>query len=67
MTNEEALALLQRVQREAQDGNDEGAHGAEDELRHKVLEAIMRGEGDAVALAAIALTSSTYNFSRWCA
>ncbi len=66
MTNEEALAMLQTVQAAAQDGDDEKAHGREDDLRQNVLEAIMRGQGDAVALAAIALTSSQYKFSRWC-
>jgi hypothetical protein len=66
MSNEEALAMLQAVQAAAQDGDDEKAHGREDDLRQRVLEAVMRGEGDAVALAAIALTSGQYEFSRWC-
>lgn len=64
MSNEEAVAMLDAVQHAAELGDDEAARGAESALHVRALEAIMRGEGDTIALAAIALTSRQYKFHR---
>jgi hypothetical protein len=63
MTNEEAVAMLNLIRENADDPD--RAHALEDKLRTRVLEAIMRGEGDPVALSVIALMSKDIEFSRW--
>lgn len=65
MSNEEALAMLSLVRSCAEEDDDETAHRVEDQLRARVLEAIMRGEGDPVALSVIALMTKDIPFSRW--
>jgi hypothetical protein len=67
MSNAEALAMLQVVDAADKAGDHEAAHMAEDALHRRVIEAIMRGEGDAIALSAIAHTTSQYKFNRWTA
>lgn len=46
-------------------GDDENAHGAEDELREAVLEQIAQGHPHAAALARVALRTGDIEFSRW--
>ncbi len=65
MTIQEARERLAEI--EAIKGDDEAAHGAEDDFRHAVLEAIASGSDDAQELAAIALKTSDIDFARWCA
>lgn len=48
-------------------GDDEAAHGREDELHRDVLAAIAAGAPDAPLLAAAALRTETLGFARWCA
>jgi len=47
-----------------QDDN-EVAHGAEDDMRSRVLELIATGHSDPAALAIAALESSAITFGRW--
>ncbi len=47
--------------------DDESAHGEEDELRARVLQAIADGATDPAALAAEVLKTRDIEFSRWCA
>jgi len=65
VTSEEANRLLSLVVQSVDDG--EAAHAYEDELHIAVLRAISAGEGDARALAAIALKSCELDFCRLCA
>ena len=68
MTVSQAEQLLARIAKEADEGDDETAHAAEDDLRTKVLRAIAAGRTDDPAgLAAVALRSADIRFSRWCA
>ncbi len=46
-------------------GDDEGAHVEEDSIRRAALRAIAAGSPDAVAIAAAALETDEYEFSRW--
>lgn len=48
-------------------GDDEIAHGLEDELRERVLKAIAGGAPNAAELAAEVLKTSDIEFQRWCA
>ena len=49
-------------------GDDEAAHGAEDKLYADVLRSIADGTAkDPAALAVVALTTSEFDFARWCA
>lgn len=48
-------------------GDDEVAHGMEDELHFDVLTAIAGGEIDADALAKEAIKTLDIDFARWCA
>ena len=48
-------------------GDDETAHGYEDELHVAVLRAIAAGAPDAAALATEALRTRDLDFARWCA
>jgi len=45
--------------------DDEVAHGAEDDMRSRVLELIATGHSDPAALAIAALESSAITFGRW--
>lgn len=68
MTVEEAYKRVERIRRMA--GDDEAAHGAEDEFREEVLKVIASGqvtEHTAQELAQIALSTSEIAFARWCA
>lgn len=63
-----ALAMLEDVKREAENGDDEMAHSAEDALTNHVLEGIASGKcPDPVKYAKLALSTSELSFSRWCA
>ncbi len=53
--------------RESADYDDEAAHSEEDKLREQVLEAIVEGSPDPVALAKVALKTREIDFARWCA
>jgi len=48
-------------------GDDEAAHGAEDDLYEAVLQAIANGAENPAQLATIALGTKSINFNRWCA
>lgn len=50
-------------------GDDEAAHGAEDDLWEKVLKAIATGQYNFTAhsLAGVALKTKEIRFARWCA
>ena len=67
MTVAEILARVEVVRALARD--DEAAHGEEDRLREKVLEAIAKGDHaePADALARAVLKTSDIDFARWCA
>lgn len=65
MTPSEALARLARVRDMA--GDYEAAHGAEDDFRADVLQAIADGHPDPQALASVALQTAEIEFARWCA
>lgn len=53
---------------EAIAGDDEMAHGAEDQLHQEVLAAIANGEtSDPAACARAALKTQNIKFARWCA
>jgi hypothetical protein len=65
MTEERALEELERIR--AMAGDDEAAHGAEDEFRAAVLADIAGGAPNAAKLAAIALRTDEIDFARWCA
>lgn len=47
--------------------DDEQAHAREDQLHQAVLAAIAEGHPHARALAATALETQAFQFSRWCA
>ncbi|MGX1483422.1 hypothetical protein RKD45_002498 [Streptomyces griseus] len=51
----------------AAQGDDERAHGLEDDLHRDVLATIAAGAPDASLLAAAALRTETLDFARWCA
>ena len=52
----------------AKRGDDENAHGMEDELHQDVLRAVAEGRcSDAAGCAAEALKSLDIDFARWCA
>lgn len=66
MTLQEVKDRLAEITAKA--GDDEVAHGLEDDLRHDILDAIARGIAEAPReMAALALTSTKISFSRWCA
>lgn len=48
-------------------GDDEAAHGLEDDLYSSVLSAIAHGAPNAQALANLALRTKLLDFKRWCA
>jgi hypothetical protein len=66
MTLRRVQTLVAHVARMA--GDDELAHGAEDNLHHRVLRAIADGKcDDPQACAAAALATLQLDFARWCA
>jgi hypothetical protein len=66
MTVEEVEAEVARIRAIA--GDDEAAHGAEDDLWENVLRSIASGETTQPAeIAAAALKTKTIEFARWCA
>lgn len=66
MTVAEVEVEVARIREMA--GDDEAAHGAEDDLWENVLRAIASGETkDAAGIAAAALKTKTIDFARWCA
>jgi hypothetical protein len=65
MTVEQAIEQLERIR--AMAGDDESAHGAEDDFRAAVLADIAAGAPNAAELAAIALRTEEIDFARWCA
>lgn len=48
-------------------GDDEAAHGMEDQLFESVLRAVADGHPQSVAMAKAALRSLELDFERWCA
>ena len=65
MTLSEAERRVDAIREMA--GDAESAHSEEDAFRHEVLRAIASGHENPVALAQIALYTSTIKFPRWCA
>lgn len=65
ITPTEARERVEMIRAIAND--DEAAHGAEDQLRQDVLQAIAEGTRHSRALAEIALTTDEIRFARWCA
>jgi hypothetical protein len=65
ITIQEAKDMVEHIRATAED--DEHAHAKEDELRKRVLEAVLAGSQHAQELAAIALSTAGIDFSRWCA
>ena len=65
MTVDQVLAEVAKVRELA--GDYEGAHGREDLLRTRVLEAIAGGAPNAAELAAAALKTGEISFPRYCA
>lgn len=66
MTVDEVKAAVEAIRKVADD--DEKAHGKEDALHQKVLQAIAEGQcDDPVACAAAALLTRGIRFRRWCA
>ena len=62
---EEVIDLVEAVERIQDD--DESAHALEDDIWEAVLRAIAEGADDAKGLAAAALKTQDFGFSRWCA
>ncbi len=48
-------------------GDDEAAHGLEDDARADVLRAVVAGEAHAARVAAEVLALADLGFARWCA
>lgn len=65
MTVKEILKRVAEIKQAK--GDDEKAHGLEDQLYHDVLVAIARGSKKADELALAALETRYIEFSRWCA
>ena len=68
---EQTLDALDEVKRLVAKGDDEGAHGAEDDLQVLVLEFIQEGTDltpeNVRLLASLALRTKKLEFARWCA
>lgn len=66
MTLDEVKTRVESIRRRR--GDDEGAHGMEDDLYCDVLQAIADGthEDDPSVLAAEALKTRKIDFARWC-
>lgn len=67
MTLADVQARVSEVRAEADDNDDEAAHGSEDLLWEDVLKAIAGGAQNAAELAGAALLTNDIDFSRWCA
>ena len=65
MTLAEVDALIAAVKSQANDGDYEGAHSAEDSLLLDVLHAIANGASNAIELAARAITVRDLEHPRW--
>lgn len=65
MTIEEVEKLYQSIVDAS--GDDEIAHGLEDEFRELVLKEVADGNPNSFELAKIALSTSEIKFLRWCA
>jgi hypothetical protein len=69
MTRQEIETRIEHIREFA--GDDETAHGLEDDLRRDFLKAIASGEidirWDMAELAALVLTTDDIDFERWCA
>lgn len=67
MTINEARHRIKEIQRLADEGDSEAAHSREDRLHQDVLRAIVDGVDDAPEFAALALSTLSIDFERWCA
>lgn len=67
MTAGEVGVLLAEVKRCADNGDDEGAHVAEDAMMRAVLRSIAAGNPDARSMAQACIESFQLDFGRWCA
>ncbi len=66
MTPDDVRALLTAIV--SHEGDDETQHGLEDSMYRLVLEAIATDKcDDPAGCAKVALTSSDFDFARWCA
>lgn len=65
ITVEEVKKHVERIREMA--GDDEGAHGTEDDLWEEVLRAISEGAKKPKQLAIEALKTTEIDFARWCA
>jgi hypothetical protein len=65
VTTKEAIKRIEEIKAIA--GDDERAHGEEDEFRGDVLRAIADGAPNTQELARLALTTGEIDFQRWCA
>lgn len=63
MTTDDLERRIERLRMIASD--DEAAHGEEDSIWEDVLRAIAGGSGNAIELAALALTTQGIEFCRW--
>ena len=66
-TPKKARDMVDLIEKAAAGGDDEAAHGIEDDLRKAALEAIADGSPQPKALARIALSTSRIEFKRSCA
>lgn len=68
LTVADVVDLVDRLDARWKSNNDEEeCHAYEDRLRHLVLRAIATGNPHAADLAAVALTTGSIKFARWCA
>jgi hypothetical protein len=68
VTLDDVRALVAEVERQCDCEDDERAHSAEDDLRYQVLLAISQGSCELPAeAAALALSTESFGFARWCA
>ena len=68
MTVAEVRERVDAVRKDANDADDESAHGREDELHRDVLRHIAAtAPPEQAELAAAALGTTTIKFARWCA
>ena len=66
-TPNKARDMVDKIEAAVRGGDDEAAHGIEDDLRKAVLEAIVDGSKQPKALARIALSTDRIEFKRSCA
>lgn len=67
ITLNEIIEARSQIEACAGDDDDERAHGLEDELWERVLQAIAAGAENSRELAAEALKTKDMAFARWCA